>query len=70
MKGTKLIQIYLQISIHTATFVSITWHQKEPFGVVLYAHIAQLTTHTTNVYMTAVAYLAIMLLSLLAYGRG
>ena len=61
MKGTKQIQIYLQISIHnTATFVSTTWHQKEPLGVVLYAHIAQLTTHTTNVYMTAVAYLAIM----------
>ena len=37
--------------------------------VVLYTHIAQLMTHTTIVYIAA-AYLAIMLLSLLAYCRG
>ena len=37
--------------------------------VVLYTHIAQLMTHTTYVY-TAAAYLAIMLLSLLAHCRG
>ena len=37
--------------------------------VVLYTHIAQLMTHTTNVHITA-AYFAIMLLRLLAYCRG
>ena len=37
-------------------------------SVVLHAHIAQLMTHTTNVYIAA-AYLAIMLLSLLTYCR-
>ena len=36
---------------------------------MLYTHIAQLMTHTTTVYIAA-AYLAIMLLSLLAYCRG
>ena len=39
MKGTKLIHIYLWIPIHnTATFVSITWHQKEPLGCAVYSH--------------------------------
>ena len=37
--------------------------------VVLYTHIAQLMTNTTITYI-AVAYLAIMLLKLLAYCRG
>ena len=37
--------------------------------VVLYTHIAQLMTHTAIVYIAA-AYLAIMLLSLLAYCKG
>ena len=37
--------------------------------VVLYTRIAQLMTHTTYVYIAA-AYLAVMLLSLLAYCRG
>ena len=32
--------------------------------VVLYTHIAQLMTHTKNVYVAATAYLAIMLLRL------
>ena len=36
--------------------------------VVFYTHIAQLITHTTMVHITA-AYLAIMLISLLAYCR-
>ena len=35
---------------------------------MLYTHIAQLMTQTINVYI-AIAYLAIMLLSLLAYFR-
>ena len=35
---------------------------------MLYTHIAQLMTHATYVYIAA-AYLAIMLLSLLAYCR-
>ena len=40
--------------------------------VALCTHIAQLMTLTTNVYMAAAAaaYLAVMLLSLLAYCRG
>ena len=37
-------------------------HQKQPLGCV-YTHIAQLMTDTTNIYI-AIAYLAIMLLSL------
>ena len=41
----------------------------ETLWVVLYTHIAHLMTHTTYVYIAA-AYLAIMLLSLLAYCRG
>ena len=36
---------------------------------MLYTYIAQVMTHTTNVYMAA-AYFAIILLSLLAYCRG
>ena len=36
---------------------------------MLDTHIAQLMTHTANVYITT-AYLAITLLSLLAYCRG
>ena len=36
---------------------------------MLYANTAQLMTHAANVYMAA-AYLAVMLLSLLAYSRG
>ena len=36
--------------------------------VLLYAHINHVLTYTTNVYIAA-AYLAIMLLSLLAYCR-
>ena len=36
---------------------------------MLYTHIAQLMTHTTNVYIAA-AYIAIMLLSFLAYCKG
>ena len=36
---------------------------------MLLTHIAQLMTHTTNVYVAA-TYLAIMLLSLLVYCRG
>ena len=42
---------------------------KETLGVVLHTHIAQLMTHTTNVYIAAV-YLAIMLLTFLAYCGG
>ena len=39
--------------------------------VMLYTHIAQLMTHATNVCIAAsAAYLAVMLLSLLAYCRG
>ena len=37
--------------------------------VVLYSHIAQQMTQTANAYIAA-AYLAIMLLSFLAYCRG
>ena len=53
---------------NTALFVSITWHQNEPLGCVVYSH-AQLMTYTKNVYKD-VAYLAVILLSLLAYCRG
>ena len=41
--------------------------KKNPWAV-LYTHIAQLMTHTINVYIAA-AYLAIMLQNLLAYCR-
>ena len=58
----------MDIKNNTAPFVSIAWHQKEPLGCVVYS-IAQLMTHTANVYIAS-AYLAIMLLSLLAYCRG
>ena len=57
----------MNINNITATFTSITLHQKEPLGCVV-THIAQLMTHTTNVCIAA-AYFAIMLLSLLVYCR-
>ena len=56
--------MHLLTSIKYGHFVSLTWHQKEP-----YTHIAQLMTHTTNAYIAA-SYLGIKLLSLLAYCRG
>ena len=44
--------------------------------VVFYTHISQLMSHTTNLYVataaapSAAAYLAIMLIGLLAYSKG
>ena len=30
--------LFMSINNNTATFVSITWHQKEPLGCVIYSH--------------------------------
>ena len=62
IKGTKLILTYLWISIRTLDTNRNPW-------VVLYPHIDQQITHTTNVYVAAAAHLATMLLSLLACCR-
>ena len=64
MKGAKLKQIYLWISI-IILHPLYQWHEtkKKPW-VVLYTHIAQLMTHTTNIYIAAaVPYLAVTLQS-------
>ena len=68
MKKKTNTNIFESIINNTAAFVSKHDTERNPW-VVLYAHIVQLMTHTTNVYIAA-AYLAIMLLSLLAYCRG
>ena len=60
--------LFKSITNNIAPSVSITWHKRNPW-VVLNTYIDQLMTHTTYVYIAA-AYLAIMLLSLLAYCRG
>ena len=62
IKGTKLILTYLWISIRTLDTNRNPW-------VVLYPHIDQQITHTTNVYVAAAGHLATMLLSLLACCR-
>ena len=60
--------LFKSITNDIAPFVSITWHQKEPLGCVVYSHCPT-NDSTTYVYIAA-AYLAIMLLSLLSYCRG
>ena len=60
------------ITAKIAVVIIVLQQQTDIIGnhrVLLYTHIAQLMTHTTIVYIAA-AYLAIMLLSLLAYCRG
>ena len=49
MKGTKLIQVYLLISI-TAPFLSIAWHQKEPLGCAVYSHCPTNDSYNTCIY--------------------
>ena len=66
---TKLIQIYLRVWLMILHPLYQQHDTKRNPWVVLYTHIAQLMTHTTYAYIAA-AYLAIMLLSLLAYCRG
>ena len=72
MKCTKVTQIYLRISIIVLHPLYQLYDTKRNPWVVLYTHIAQRMTHTTNVYIAAAAAacLAIMLLSHLAYCRG
>ena len=69
MKDTKLIQIYLWVSIIILHPLYQWYDTKRSPWVVLYTHIAQLMAHTTNVYIAA-AYLEIMLLNLLTCCRG
>ena len=56
----------MSIKYYTLSINNLT--PRNPW-VLLSTHIAQLLTYTTNVYIAA-AYLAIMLLNLLAYCRG
>ena len=65
---TKLIQIYLRTLIIFHPLYQYHDTKRNPW-VVLYTHNAQLMTHTTYVYIAA-AYIAVMLLNLLAYCRG
>ena len=57
----------MNINNNNAPFVSLTWLQKKRLGCVVYSHCPT-KTHVANVYIAAAAaYLAIVLLSLLAY---
>ena len=63
------MQIYLWVSITILHFLCQCNETKRHPCVVLYTRIAQQMTPTKNVYIAAAAYLAAMLLSLLACFR-
>ena len=51
MKGTKLLKIYLWISVNnTAPFVSITWHQAELLGCAVYSHCPTHDSHNKCIH--------------------
>ena len=53
MKGIKLTQIYLWISINnTAPFISITWHQKEPLDCAVDSHCTTYGSYNKCEYVT------------------
>ena len=65
---TRNTNSFVNVSNNNATFVSMTWNKRNPW-LVLYSGIAQLTTHTTNVYK-ATTYLTIKLSIILPYCWG
>ena len=52
MKGSKLVytNLFMNINNNTAPFVSLTWHQKETLGGVVYPHFPTNDSYDKCIY--------------------